>query len=140
MSKNITHEGIVTKVEGQQVTVRFVRNSACSSCKAKSLCSGGTSESEERTVTACSYGVQYEPGDVVRIVVGSGLAWSAVVIAFVVPLVLALVCLFVVVKSSGNQLLGSVVTLLVLAVYYFVVWLQRHRLERRVEFTLERLY
>ena len=91
-------------------------------------------------VVANSYGVSYQPGDVVRVVVGSGLAWSAVVIAFVVPLVLALGCLFAVVHATGNEVTGCWVTMAVLLVYYLLVWLMRHRLERRVEFTLEHLY
>lgn len=97
-------------------------------------------EHEDRQVVANSYGVQYEPGDVVRIVVGSGLAWSAVVIAFVVPVVLALACLFVVVGITGSELHGCLATMALLAVYFVVVWCMRSKLERRVEFTLERLY
>lgn len=140
MSKNITHEGIVTKVNGHWVTVRFVQHSACAGCHAKALCSGGTSESAEREVIANSYGVPYECGDMVRVVVGSGLAWSAVVIAFVIPMILALTCLFAVVSALGDEVTGCLVTLVVLGVYYSGVWLLRHRLERKVEFTLERLY
>ena len=140
MSKDITHEGVVTEVNGQQVKVRFVQNSSCSSCHAKALCSGGSSESAERVVVANSYGVNYEPGDVVTVVVGSGLAWSAVVIAFMVPLLVALASLFVVVQITGSEVTGCGVTLAVLAVYYTVVWLLRDKLERRVEFTLQKLY
>lgn len=140
MSKDITHEGVVTSVNGQYVTVRFVQHSACAGCHAKALCSGGTSESEERVVVAKSYGVSYEPNDVVRIIVGSRLAWSAVVIAFLVPLVLMLACLFVVVNVTGNEVLGCLVTLALLGVYFLGVWLMRDRLEHNVEFTIERLY
>ena len=140
VSKNITHEGIVTEVNGQFVTVRFVQHSACAGCHAKALCSGGTSESAERRVTANSYGEKYESGDMVRVVVGSGLAWSAVVIAFVVPIVLALAVLKVVIDLSHDEVMACLATLGVLAVYYFVVWLMRDRLERKAVFTLERLY
>ncbi len=139
MSKNITHEGIVTEVSGQWVTVRFVQQSACSSCHAKALCAGGNSESAERQVVANSYGVAYQPGDKVRVIVGGGLAWSAVVVAFLIPLVLALLCLFVTVGRTDNELMGCLATLAVLAVYYVVVWLLRHKLERKVEFTLQHL-
>lgn len=138
MSRNITHEGIVVGVEGQHVTVQFVRNSACSQCHAKALCSGGNSESESRTVVANSYGVPYSVGEQVRVVVSNSMAWSAVVVAFLVPLVLALVSLFVVIGLTGSEPIGCFATLGALAVYYFVVWLFRHRLERKVEFTLQR--
>ena len=91
-------------------------------------------------MVAKSYGVSYEPNDVVRIIVGSRLAWSAVVIAFLVPLVLMLACLFVVVNVTGNEVLGCLVTLALMGVYFLGVWLMRDRLERNVEFTIERLY
>lgn len=140
MSNNITHEGVVVKVEGQRVTVQFVQSSACSACHAKSLCTGGTSDSAQRKVIANSYDVSYEVGDYVRIIVTSGLAWTAVLLAFVVPMVLALVCLFVVIGYTGSEMIGCLATLAMLAVYFVIVWMQRDHLERKTEFTLERLY
>ena len=139
MNKNITHEGVVVGVEGQRVTVQFVQHSACSGCHAKALCTGGSSESEQRQVVALSYGEPYQVGEKVRVIVGSGLAWSAVIIAFVVPMVLALVCLFVVIGAGCSEVTASLSTLGMLAVYYFGVWTQRDRLERKAEFTLERM-
>jgi len=140
VSNNITHEGVVIKVEGQRVTVQFVQNSACSGCHAKTLCSSGTSDSARREVVANSYGVTYEVGDYVRVVVTSGLAWTAVLLAFVVPMVLAMVCLFAVVGVTGSEIKGCLATLLLLGLYFFILWMQRDRLERKTEFTLERLY
>lgn len=138
MNKSITHEGVVVGVDGQQVTVQFVQHSACSGCHAKALCSGGSSESAEKRVVANSYGVPYQVGESVKIIVAGGLAWSAVVIAFIVPILLGLVCLFVMVKGFGSEWMGSLGTLAALALYYLIVWTQRSKLERRVEFTLER--
>jgi len=139
VSKSISHEGVVVGVDGSKVTVQFVQNSACSGCHAKAICSGGSSETSEKQVVANSFGVPYQVGEKVRIIVASGLAWSAVVIAFAIPLVLALVSLFVMVNMTGSEPVGCLGTLVVLAVYYLIVWTQRSKLERRVEFTLERL-
>ena len=139
VAKNITHEGVVVRVEGQFVTVQFVQSSACSGCHAKALCSGGSSESAERRVVANSYGVPYAVGEQVRVAVSNSLAWSAVVVAFLVPMILALACLFAVVGLTGSEMTGCWSTLLLLAVYYLCVWLMRDRLERRAEFTLERM-
>lgn len=138
MNKNITHEGVVVGVEGQNVIVQFVQHSACSGCHAKALCSGGSSESAERRVVANSYGESYCVGDKVNVIVASGLAWSAVVIAFVVPLILALVSLFAVVSLTDSEVTGVLSALAILCIYYLVVWTQRNKLERRVDFTLQR--
>ena len=140
MSNNITHEGVVVKVDGQRITVQFVQNSACSGCHAKALCSSGTSESAQREVIANSYGVPYQAGDFVRVVVTSELAWTAVLLAFVLPMFLALVSLFVVVGITGSEMQACLAALAFLALYFVVLWTQRDRLERKTEFTLEKLY
>lgn len=89
---------------------------------------------------ANSFGISYEVGDYVRVIVSSGLAWKAVLLAFVIPMLLALICLFTIVGYLGSEMLGCLVTLLLLGLYFLVVWMQRERLERKTEFTLERLY
>lgn len=135
MSKNITHEGVVIKAEGTQVTVRFVQSSACSGCHAKGICS--SQDSAEKVVVADSEGASYEVGEPVRIEVSNSTAWQAVRYAFALPLVLALVCLFVAVPLLGEAE-GSLATLGFLAAYFFVLYLCRHRLGRQVRFTLLR--
>ena len=76
--------------------------------------------------------------------VNSGFGYTAmkdpaVVVAFLVPMILTLACLFAVVGLTGSEMTGCWATLLVLAIYYLGVWLMRDRLERRAEFTLERM-
>lgn len=135
VSKNITHDGVVIKTEGTRVTVRFVQNSACSGCHAKGICS--SQDSAEKVVVAEGYGVPYQVGETVNIIVSNRMAWRAVRYAFAIPLVMALVCLFCLVPLWG-ELTACLSTLAVLALYYIVLFLLRHRLGSEVEFTLER--
>lgn len=136
-TNHIQHAGIVTKVCGDQVTVHFIQNSACSGCHARALCSGGSSESADRTVVARAYGQTYSVGEQVTVNVTQGLAWSAVRWAFMIPLILAMVALFCLVPVVG-EVLACVGTLCVLAVYYGIFYMFRHKLEHKVEFTLSR--
>ncbi len=135
MSNNITHEGVVIKTEGTLVTVRFVQSSACSGCHAKGICS--SQDSAEKIVVAESYGVPYQTGEAVNILVSNRMAWQAVLFAFAIPLVLALAMLFGMVSLFG-ELTGCLATLGVLFFYYVGLYLLRHRLGSKVEFTLER--
>lgn len=137
VSKNITHEGVVIKTEGSQVTVRFVQNSACSGCHAKGICS--SQDSTEKIVVAKGFGEQYQIGDEVNIIVSNSAAWQAVRYAFALPLVLALVCLFCFVSYLG-EVMASLATLGVLAVYYLGLYLCRGRLGSHVEFTVTHRY
>ncbi len=133
--KNITHEGRVIKVEGRKVTVCFIQSSACSGCHAKGICS--SQDQAEKIVVADSEGVEYSEGEKVNIIVSNEMAWSAVVLAFMVPLVLAFIALFVTVPLAG-EMMACLVTLAVLAVYYVILFLQRDKLNRKVAFTIAR--
>ena len=133
--KNITHDGRVIKVEGHKVTVCFIQSSACSGCHAKGICS--SQDQAEKIVVADSEGVEYSVGEKVNIIVSNEMAWSAVVLAFMVPLILAFVVLFVAVPLTG-EMLACLITLGVLAIYYVVLFLQRDKLNRKVVFTIER--
>ncbi len=133
--KNITHDGRVVKVDGRQVTVCFIQNSACSGCHAKGICS--SQDQAEKIVVADSQGVEYSVGEKVNIIVSNEMAWSAVVLAFMVPLVLAFIALFVAVPLVG-EMMACLITLGVLAVYYLVLFAQRDKLNRKVVFTIAR--
>ena len=133
--KNITHEGRVVKVDGREVTVCFIQNSACSGCHAKGICS--SQDQAEKMVVADSQGVEYAVGEKVNIIVSNEVAWTAVVLAFIVPLIIAFIALFVTVPLAG-ELTGCLLTLGVLAVYYLVLFTQRNKMNRKVVFTLSR--
>lgn len=133
--KNITHDGRVVKVDGHQVTVCFIQSSACSGCHAKGICS--SQDQAEKIVVVDSLGVEYSVGEKVSIIVSNEMAWSAVVLAFMIPLVLAFVVLFCTVPFGG-EMVACLVTLAVLAIYYFVLYLQREKLNRKVVFSITR--
>ena len=135
MSSNITHDGVVIKTEGTKVTVRFVQSSACSGCHAKGICS--SQDSAEKVVVAEGYGVPYQVGEAVNIIVSNRMAWQAVRYAFAIPLVVALVVLFCAVPLWG-EIAGCLAAIGILVLYYLVLFLLRHRLGSEVEFTLER--
>lgn len=133
--KNITHEGRIVKIEGREVTVCFIQNSACSGCHAKGICS--SQDQAEKMVVADSQGIEYAVGEKVNIIVSNEVAWTAVVLAFIVPLVIAFIALFIAVPLAG-ELAACAVALGVLSVYYLVLFTQRNKMNRKVVFTISR--
>ncbi len=133
--KNITHDGRVIKVDGRQVTVCFIQSSACSGCHAKGICS--SQDQAEKVVVADSEGIDYCVGEKVLIIVSNEMAWSAVMLAFMVPLVIAFLVLFAAVPLVG-EMQACLITLGVLAIYYLVLFLQRDNLNRKVVFSIMR--
>lgn len=133
--KNITHDGRVIKVEGRQVTVCFIQSSACSGCHAKGICS--SQDQAEKIVVVDSEGVAFSVGEQVQIIVSNEMAWQAVMFAFMIPLIVAFVALFIAVPQAG-EMWACIITLGVLAIYYMVLFLQRARLNRKVVFHISR--
>lgn len=135
MNNHITHEGVVSKIEGQQVTVQFVQQSACAGCHAKMLCSSG--DTKQRSIVARSYGVSYQIGERVIVEVTNQLAWTAMLYAFGLPAVIALCVLFPVNAWLG-EMIACAASLSALAIYYVGLYHFRNKLDRKVVFVLHR--
>jgi sigma-E factor negative regulatory protein RseC len=136
MSKAITHEGVVINSEGTQVSVLIVQHSACSGCHARGACTA--SDQKEKVIVAESGGIAYKPGERVMLVGSNSMAWSALAYAFIVPLVLCMVALFVVGSMTGEAG-GALAVLVLLVIYYVVLFCFRNRLKTKFSFQLRSL-
>jgi sigma-E factor negative regulatory protein RseC len=85
MRETITHQGVVESVEGEHVRVNILQVSACSSCKARSLCT--TSESKEKIIDVYEPGAaeKYRRGDAVNVCGTLSMGKQAVRLAFGIP-------------------------------------------------------
>ena len=130
----IQHEGIVESIGADSVSVRILQASACSSCSARGLCR--SSESKEKLIEARGHYPTLKVGDsvVLQGYVRQGLRAS--MLAYVVPLVLMTIALFVG-THLGGEAAGALAALLVLTLYYVVLYLLRDKLGRKFEFKLE---
>ena len=81
-SKTIEHEGVVTRVEGDEVSVMIVSRSACSACHAKGTC--GISEMKNKEIRTAVPDFPVKTGDRVRVVAGMRNAMLSVMMAYVI--------------------------------------------------------
>jgi len=137
MNNHVTHDGVITKIDGSKVTVQFVQQSACADCHAKMLCTSG--DTKQRSIVADSYGVSYAVGEKVTVEVTNQLAWTAMFFAFGLPSILALAALFVSLQFV-SEIVTCAVVFAVLALYYEILYLYRERLDRKVVFVLHRKF
>ena len=114
MDNNISHKGIIEKVEGDRVFVRITQQSACSGCHAKSMCTA--SEQKVKIVEVQARGEQFSINEMVE------------------------VCA----RSSGNvggwrETWCGLAALGWLTLYYYVLYLFRDKFKRKFVFFLKRL-
>ena len=133
MAEEIRHTGIVLRVEGEKAQVEIVQTSACSACKAKSMCM--SAESQQKIIDA----VMEEPlqaGDRVEVVVRERLAWKAVLLAYILPfaVMLAVIALLDLLTDWSEAITGTL-SLCAIALYYIVLSGFKNRLQREFSFT-----
>lgn len=133
LPQTIEHKGVVQNVRESGVTVRVMQSSACSSCAAARLCRSG--ESRERLIdVATKRASEFRAGDPVILVAAARQSRMAVMLAYVLPLFLLLVVLFVVHGLAANEGLAALAALLFVALYYGVLYCFRGQLSQNFRF------
>lgn len=131
--ETIKHEGVVESIGADKCQVRILQASACSSCSARQLCR--SSESKEKLIEVRGHYPTLHVGDSVTLVGSVRQGMRASVLAYIVPLVLMVIALFVGTHLAGEAA-GALASLLTLALYYGVLYLLRDKIGKRFEFSL----
>ena len=104
MAEKISHEGIVTSIGQDTVTVKIQAASACGSCHAKSLCQ--MSEKTDKDVTVKTKDARlYQKGERVNVFLMSGMGLKAVLYAYVLSLVAAAAGFLVAALCTPNEVI-----------------------------------
>lgn len=135
--KRIEHEGIVTDITPETITVEFVKKSACASCQARSVCMA-SDESVRFIEFDNSADTLYEPGERVNLVLEESMGIKAVWISYVIPLIILLLLLLSLSWFISSELIIGLVIVGMISLYYFVVYLFRDKIEKSFVFTIEK--
>ncbi|MBO6068013.1 MAG: SoxR reducing system RseC family protein [Bacteroidales bacterium] len=139
--ERVEHEGVITEISEDFITVEIVNKSACAACHAKGFCVAG--EEQTRYVDV-PYNIstlveEYKVGDRVNLVLNQSLGVSAVFISYAIPLVILIFLLLILSNTGLSELAVGLLTLAGIAVYYLFVFLFRNRLERIFTFSIEKI-
>jgi len=137
MEELIRHTGVVLSVSGDTAHIEITQTSACSACKARSMCM--SSESRQKELDA----IMLEPmqtGDQVEVEVRERLAWRAVVLAYMLPFIvmIAIICILDFVTNWSEAVVGTL-SLCGIALYYIVLNVFKHRLQKQFTFTARKI-
>ncbi len=131
----IRHKGQVVRVEGDCVTVSFLSQGGCGSCQAKGKC--GMVESDKREIEIeVAHASQYKVGDDVTISVTMSMGRTAVILAYVVPLVLLIILMTIGSVLSLAEWGVALVGLCGVALYYVVLYMGREKIGKKINFTI----
>ena len=132
----IKHTGRIIEIDQDYTTVEIVVSSACSACHAKTLC--GMSEDKEKVIM-----VQTDPyashkvGDEVEVMTKMSMGLKAVWISYVIPLAVLMILILTLSNVLESQAVCGLSAIGGVALYYFVIWLMRDRLQSEFTFYIK---
>ncbi len=134
-SENIEHPGVVQKLEGEKVFVKIEAQAACGSCHSKSYC--GMVESVDKVVEVSHTGASPPaPGTRVLIVLEKSLGYKALFLGYLFPFFVLLFSLFLMVSLTANEGLAALVSVILMAIYYFILFQNREKVKKEFNFRL----
>lgn len=123
---------------GDVINISLRAVEACDGCRAKSVCSASNGKDESgsirimRVVSSCAPSLKV--GDSVDISITYKVGMIAVVVAYIIPLFVFVGSLAVGLALGLDEGVAALVTFVITAIYYGVVYLMRDKFERVVHF------
>lgn len=132
-TKTFCHKGIVQKTENKSVLVVITAQSACSGCHAEEACTF-TGKVEKVIEVTGSYNVK--PGDEVTIFMKQTTGYTALVLAYLIPLATILFTLIILLMLKMSELTAGLLSITMLIPYFSILYLIRNRINERFIFSL----
>lgn len=126
----VAHRGMVSDVNGNEVTVSIISKSACAGCKVQKTCAA--SDMKEKKITAVS-DERFEIGDEVDVMISQNIGYKAVFFAYILPLIFIVGLIVGMVKTGFSEGLAGVGAIILLFLYFFVLYLLRNKLNNKVK-------
>ena len=135
-TETISHEGIVTKITDDELEIKIVAQSACAACHAKSAC--GMGEQAEKILTVPRpKDKAFEINQKVNVRMAIGQGNKAAILAYLLPILLLLAVLFTCLGLGLDDGPSALISIVALIPYYIVLYLQRDKLKKKFEYSIE---
>ena len=118
--------------------VRILQTSACAACKVAGHCNA--SESKEKIVDVLNVNdiSTLKVGDHVIVTASHDVAKRALLLGFGIPFMVLVTVLLIMLKVFSNEGLAAITALLSLIPYYWVLYLMRDKIQKKMSFFIER--
>lgn len=129
--KEITHEGIIERIEGEKVFVRVMQESACAGCHAKGVCS--STDTKDHIIESYS-NHNFKVGDSALVSGSNSQGLKAVFWAYVMPFLLVLFVLIIGELWIHDEAISGILAIGILVPYFVLLKLFRKSFESNYVF------
>ena len=137
MEELIRHEGIVLSMHDGMARVQIVQTSACSACKARSMCMSSESQTKEMDAVMLE---KMQVSDRVEVEVRERLAWRAVLLAYILPFIVMMAVIAVLdYATDWSVAIVGTLSLCSIALYYIGLNAFRNKLQKQFTFTARKI-
>ncbi|WP_111708822.1 SoxR reducing system RseC family protein [Lutibacter citreus] len=133
-TKNLVkHEGIVSKISKNAITISLKGNVDCEGCKAQSAC--GVSDSNDKEIEVSNSLQSFQLNESVNVMLKRELGLKAVFWAYVFPFILMMVVL-VTATFFVKEWIAGLLSLFILVPYYFMLYLLKDRFKKAFQVSI----
>ena len=132
----IEQKGIIEGIKENRIKIKFHPLSVCASCQTKSVCNLKGNQSD--IIELIDKSGKYSVGDEVRLIIKKSLGYAALFLSYILPLIIVLLFLVFFLSAGYNEIFAGLGSLLILAPYYFILYLLRENIRNRFKITIEK--
>ena len=134
----VEHTGHIIKIEGNTVTVKVLQLSACAHCEGKKYCT--LAEAKEKEIKIYdSNANEYSIGEEVQIIAQQKQLFTAVLWAYVLPLILLFIGVGVGSILELPEIHSALMGLIAVTMYYVFLFAINKYLSKSLEFKISKL-
>lgn len=132
------HRGNIIKIEGNLITVKILQVSACAHCAEKKFCT--LAESKEKEITVSETNPEaYSVGEEVQIVTQKRQVFTAVLWAYIMPLILLFIGVGVGTLLNLPEVHTALLGITAVAIYYVFLMAINKILSKSLEFKISKI-
>ena len=123
----VKHEGVVSKIANNVITVSLMGNINCEACHAKGAC--GAAESGPKEIEVYNSTQSLKLNETVEVLLRKDLGLKAVFWAYVFPFIL-LISVLIISSSIYKEWIAGLLSIAILVPYYFTLYVLRNSFKK----------
>ena len=135
-NETITHEGIITKINDDELEIKILAKSACAACHAQSACSMSDMK-EKRLTVPRPKNQDFQLMQKVNVRMKASQGNKAAILGYLLPFILLMAVLFSLIGCGLGEGLSALCSIAALIPYYAILHLRRDKLKKQFEYEIE---